>query len=396
MTIAKSGRRRRALPVLAAVAAAAAAVALAVPAMAAPARPSGGVLPVGETGTLAQVPWKQVGPGWALAEYSTASGGEGVPVKAGADTLFLVDPAGGKYKMARWAQNTAPTKWALIAWSGDSQRALFVAGSGSAREQVHQLSLRTGRFTSFTLPAQVSALGYTRPDGLNIVADRGFNSSLTSKETLVRYNLRGQPQRTLATVRNLEGVAYRPDGTELAAGTEGGLDVIGNAGRVIRVLPVSGATFGCNAVRWWNTSTILASCAGKTGTWRLWLVPASGARPEPLTPVRHNNFDLGDFSAWQLSSGLYLNGYGGCGTLVIGRQPATGPETEVDVPGAPSSLIVTATSSKLMVERINGCQAGNSLVWFIPASRAMVVAIADHDHQWGVIAAIPYFVSGRY
>jgi hypothetical protein len=158
---------------------------------------------------------------------------------------------------------------------------------------------------------------------------------------------------------------------------------------------VAGTVSGCSAVRWWNAGTILASCFASSGD-RLWLVPASGARPLALTPARRGGFDLGDFNAWQLSSGLYVNGLGGCGSVVIGKQPAHGAETEVNVPGSASSLIVTATSTRLMVERIDGCEAGNSLVWFNPASRALTVAVPDHDHQWGVVAAIPYFVTGKF
>jgi hypothetical protein len=48
-------------------------------ASAAPAGPSAGSRPV----AAASVPWSQLGPGWALAEYSASSGGAGAPVKLG-------------------------------------------------------------------------------------------------------------------------------------------------------------------------------------------------------------------------------------------------------------------------------------------------------------------------
>jgi hypothetical protein len=128
----------------------------------------------------------------------------------------------------------------------------------------------------------------------------------------------------------------------------------------------------------------------------MWLVPASGARPAALTPARTRGFDLGDFNAWQLSSGLYLDGFGACGTLVIGRQPAGGPEQMIQVPGAPSSLIENATNSRLLVERINGCMPGISLVWFNPATRALTIAIPVKGHQDGVVGLVPYFVTGKF
>jgi hypothetical protein len=128
----------------------------------------------------------------------------------------------------------------------------------------------------------------------------------------------------------------------------------------------------------------------------MWLIPASGARPTALTPVRTSGFDLGDFNAWQLSSGLYVDGFGACGTLVIGRQPAHGKEQQVNVPGADSSLVVNATRSRLMVERINACSPGISLVWFNPATRAMKVAIGVGRHQMGVQQVVPYFIAGKF
>ena len=119
---------------------------------------------------------------------------------------------------------------------------------------------------------------------------------------------------------------------------------------------------------------------------------ADGAHAGP----HGSGFDLGDFNAWQLSSGLYVDGFGACGTLVIGRQPAHGNEQEVNVPGAASSLVVNATRSELMVERINGCMPGVSLVWFNPVTRAMKIAIPVGTHQVGVGEVVPYFIAGKF
>ncbi len=66
------------------------------------------------------------------------------------------------------------------------------------------------------------------------------------------------------------------------------------------------------------------------------------------------------------------------------------------VPGAASSLVVSATSSKLMVERINGCNPGVSLVWFNPKTRAMKVVIGVGKNQDGVRSVTPYFIAGKY
>jgi hypothetical protein len=81
---------------------------------------------------------------------------------------------------------------------------------------------------------------------------------------------------------------------------------------VIRSMPVPGTRFSCNAVRWWSTGTILASCPTPGSDWpRMWLVPASGAAPTALTPASNvHGFDLGDFNAWQLPAGSISTGTG--------------------------------------------------------------------------------------
>jgi hypothetical protein len=402
MRIGTDVRAWRTIAATAVAAAAAAAVGLAVPAMAAPTAPSSRTMSAGQAGTAAAVPWSKVGPGWALAMYSATREGEGVKFRPGPSTLYLVSPQGGRYKLVTWAARSARANWFLLDWSGDVSRALFDTSPGgiaTSRQHVYQLQLRSGKVTGFTLPADVAAVGYTRPGGLNILAEKFSGSS----STLQRYSLTGKLQKNLASVTGLatfgtgSGIAYSSDGTELAAGTANGLELISNAGGVIRGLPVPGATQGCGAVRWWSPSKVLASCAVTNGPGtRMWLVPASGARPTALTPVRTGGFDLGDFNAWRLSSGLYVDGFGACGTLVIGRQPAHGNEQQVSVPGADSSLVVNATRSQLMVERINSCSPGISLVWFNPATRAMTVAIGVGKHQVGVQQVVPYFIAGKF
>ena len=396
MTKATRLRGRRTLAVATAAAAVAAVVGLAVPAVAAQA-PAGQarLLGAGQTGTRAAVPWSKVGPAWAVVMFSASQGGMGVKPKAGKATLYLVDPQGGKYSLITWPAGSAQSQWQLRDWSGDTRRALFTSGGFGTRQQVHQVQLRTGRVSTFTLPVGVEAVGYTRPDGLNVLAAKG---NLYGSGPLQRYSLTGRLQATLGKVYDVSQVAYQSGGAALAGSEANGLALISNRGGIIRRLPVPGVKYGCEPVRWWTANSILASCLVPSAPGpQLWLVPASGARPKALTPARvHPTFDVGDFNAWQLSSGLYLDGYGPCGTLVIGKQPARGPEQQVTVPGAVSPRIVTATSSSLMVERINGCSAGVSLVWYNPATGKMTVVLATHRNEVGVAGIEPYFVSGKY
>ncbi len=406
MRLAEVVRRRRAFGAIAAVAAAAATVGLAAPAMAAPARSAARLQSTGRAASGSAVPWRKIGPGWALAMYSATQEEEGVKFKAGPSTLYLVSPQGGRYQLGTWSARNPRANWYLLGWSGDVSRALFVTPpvvtSSGAHEHVNQLQLRTGHVTGFTLPPDVTAVGYTRPGGLNILAEKTLASGSI---TLQRYSLSGKLLKDLATVKGLGLVGgwngippapYNSKGTELVGGTATGVELISNAGGVIRKLSVPKVTEGCAAVRWWSPTTILASCGvtNEPGP-RMWLVPVSGARPTALTPVRTGSFDLGDFNAWKLSSGLYVNGYGGCASLVIGRQPAHGKEQKISVPGSSSSLIVNATRSTLMVERTNACMPGISLVVFNPATRKMTVAIAVRRHQFGVTEVAP-FIAGEF
>jgi len=399
--IAPGGRSWRGVTGIAAAAVAATGtLSLAVPAMAAPASGRAAAasrMPgAGQTGSLASVPWSRVGPGWTLAMFSRNSGGEGVPLKYGATTLYLVNPQGGRYSLRTWPARNVAFQWQLLAWSGDARRALFTSLGASDRLQVHQLQLRTGRVSTFTLPADMTVLGYTRPDGLNILMSKLRSAG---GGTLQRYSLTGRLQKSLAKVENAAAVAYQPAGAKLAAGEMNGLALVSNGGGIIRRLPVPGVKFGCDPVRWWTASTILATCQGTISKpeQRLWLVPASGAPSRALTPVRSGpSFDLGDFNAWELPGGLYLDAAQGCGAGTIGRQPARGPEQQVQVPGAVSEVIVNATRTRLEVERFGGCVSGNSMVWFNPATRAVRVALGTHGTEHGVESAVPYFVTGKY
>ena len=397
--IAPGGRSWRGVTGIAAAAVAATGtLSLAVPAMAAPASGRAAAasrMPgAGQTGSLASVPWSRVGPGWTLAMFSRDAGAEGKLIKYGPSTLYLVSPRGGRYALKTWPARSAASHWLLRSWSGDTLRALFTSAGASDTVQVHQLQLRTGRISSFTLPANRAVVGYTRPDGLNILVAKWAPSF--TRGTLQRYSLTGRLLTALATVDNPEESAYQPAGEALATVEKNGLVLVGNRGGIIRKLPVPGTRYGCNPVRWWSAGTILASCMGpiKEPWQRLWLVPASGARP--TAQRAGGTFDLGDLNAWQLKSGLYLDAAQGCGAGTIARQPARGPEQQVQVPGAAGEVIVNATRTQLEVERFGGCVSGTSLVWFNPVTRAVTVALGTSGAEFGVEGAIPYFVTGKF
>jgi hypothetical protein len=107
----------------------------------------------------AAIPWRQVGPGWALVLYSDTRRDPGHQSKPGPTTLYLVDPRAGAYRLFTWPAKSVVADWTLQAWSGDTKRALFVTDSYPGPEKVYQLQLRTGQVTGFTMPSNVVAPG---------------------------------------------------------------------------------------------------------------------------------------------------------------------------------------------------------------------------------------------
>jgi hypothetical protein len=340
-------------------------------------------LSAGQVGTLGQVPWGDIGPGWALAEFTT--GGHQV---AGPVTLYLVDPEGGTYQLYRWPSTTEP--WVLTAWSGDTSRALLEQ-VGTSQPTLHQLTLATGQITTFTLPSTVTAvLGYTRPDGENI---------LVAQNGVVRYSLTGVFQARLSDGTGGVSAVSSPDGlTEVVNGSTG-VALVSNAGGVVRVLPVPGTdatTGGCNPERWWNAADVLVACTptGAIGP-QLWLVPVSGAAPTALTPVRTSGPDFGDVDAWQLPTGLYLQAEPGCGPPFIARQPADSAAQVVAVPGGAASVVVATSGDQMLVQQFHECVTGSSLSWFNPATSASQPVLTAPANSVGVVAAVPYDADGQ-
>jgi TolB protein len=340
----------------------------------------------------AAVPWRSVGAGWVLAEYSTGTSG-----KPAATTLELVSPAGAKYPLYTWAKSATPVP-TLAAWSPSKTEVMLrVLNKNYQSTGVYdRLNLLTGKITAVKVPVTSRVVSYTRPTGLQLMADKVTATATTQTETVERITRAGLVAKALVTVKysvndpiRLDPV-YAPDGATIALGDSTGVAVVSNAGGAPVKLPVPGVNkrLGCFVARWWSSSTILASCSG-----RLWLVPASGAAPKALTPARGpidkgGNVDFGDFAAWRLSSGLYLNSYGACGTVVVNRQNANGSITTLNIPGLPSPHILTAAGSRLLIESLT-CDGPNSpggtVAWYNPATKAENTVFAK-----GVFGIITY------
>lgn len=333
----------------------------------------------------AAVPWSKVGPGWELAEYDAGPAGKAAPV-----TLYLISPAGVRYSMHTWSgRGVIPY---LVAWSGDKTRALL----GVLGSQYEQVNLKTGALTTGKLAGGAQPMGYTLPGGQNILGITEGVRAGRSTGTIARFSLTGKLAKVLTGGVDENIAVYAPNGTALAVSGTKGLELVSNAGGVIRSLPVPNtvASLGCYPSRWWNPTTVLAECLAKGAIApRLWLVPVNGKKPVPLTPQRGSaGPDLGDIGAWQLSSGLYVQGLTGCGTMEIFKQAANGSIKQVNVPNTSNdnNVVVTALGPRLLVHAQTECPGSASLLWFNPATHAEQWLLRAPAKDAGVIGVVAY------
>jgi hypothetical protein len=375
------------------------------------AKPTVHMLPAGRTGGRATIPWSLVGPGWALAEVSTAApDADGAAAGGGQYMIYLVDPEGGKYRIRTTSGGAAPD---LLAWAGDARTALYAVGgaAGGGASGYGLLTLSSGQLTTVTPPAGVTLLGFTRPDGLNLLGVR----QTQVRDLLERYSLAGAHEATIGSVPRpagatdvLQGNALSsPDGTTAVWGISGReMQLVSNVGGLIRRLsvPGTGAVPSCTPISWWTSQTLLAYCnaAGTPDAGRLWLVPAGGGSPTPLTGISGSPSGIGDLTgAWQAGGTVYVtattaaqctsaaSGPGGQHILQLG---SSGAETAVSVPGSANyhAAVVAGVGRRLLILAQTSCPGTSSLIWLTPSTHAAQTVLTAPATEVGVIDAVPY------
>jgi hypothetical protein len=376
-------------------------------------KPKPQMLAAGRTGRRSAIPWSLVGDGWALAEVSTAQPlANGLASGSGRYTTYLVDPLGGKYAIATWSGSAAPQ---LVAWSGDGKKALFgppanSTGTGGAAGGYRLLHVSTGRFTNLPLPSGVSPVGFTRPDGLNILAVQQKGGSFS----LERYDLFGAFTGKVGALPSKHGT-WPADGCGYGcalSSPDGDYDVFGTFANQMQLFSNSGGrghklkvpnSKSCVPLSWWDGSTILADCLAAgvpDDATQLWLVPENGAPPTALTQAAAagNGRVVG---AWQAGSSVYVNSVtsnqcsGVQSTFAgVGISPASqaGSAATISIPGTTNnvSTVVATADRRLLVVAQTSCPGSFSLLWFNPSAKSATTVIAAPSSQAGVVAAVPY------
>jgi TolB protein len=348
---------------------------------------------------LAAVPWSQVGPGWLLAMWSPVPGlhpGEKPPPGSptsedAATTLYLVDPAGGRYPITTFPPAGDGPRPRLADWSGDGTRALF---SLQAKNQtvITEVDLRTGTKSTFTVEGSDSFPRYTRPDGKAVLLN---TSGVSKSRSLERVDLAGNHQLSYPVPPDFHGYLSTPDGTQLVLGTASGLALMGNDGAAGKALPIAGQK-DCSPVRWWDegTNVALARCDASSAGSQLWLVPVDGGAPTALTAPNngHSGPDYGDLDAWQLPGGTYVQAAGACGVVFLAKLRDDGTTSPVSVPDVKSGSVVVlgANGGDLYLQARAGCGGGKALIDYNPAANTSTVLLGPPVNGGGVINAVPY------
>ena len=351
----------------------------------------------GDEAAIQDIPWAQVGPGWTLAMWNPATptrGGDEPTGEPAGDTLFLVSPGGGRYKITTLA---APTGARLVDWSGDGRRALFYDRRQDDSTDVIEVDLDTGTQSRFNVKNSDVVPRYSRPEGKAVLLAK--SSRIDSPPSLVRVDLSGNHQLTYPIEQFGSNMGpdflSTPDGTRLVLGAEtGGLAVMANDGTGVKMLPVPGQKY-CIPARWWDADAtiIVASCDYSR---ELWLVPVDGGAPTPL--AQPNTGQEGEVagvgSAWKLPEGTFLQAYGGCGYVYLAKlNTVGGTPTEVSVPKVDehrSVSVIGVHDGNLELKASLACGSGESLVSYDPGTGTSTVLLGAPLNGGGVVAAIPY------
>ncbi|CAN5230320.1 hypothetical protein BH09ACT8_BH09ACT8_56350 [soil metagenome] len=357
----------------------------------------------GEEAAADTVPWAEVGPGWLLTTWSPVPAQDGFDkLGAATTTLYLVNPDGGRYPLTAFPPPGAAYTPQLIDWSGDGSHALFsdwgtkkIADTSTAL----LVDLHTGAKTSVAVDGDTR---FTRPDGKALL--RTNSPGTEGPARLDRYDLTGKHQLTYP-VDKLDGTfngnyLSTPDGTRLVLGTNAGLVRIGNDGTIGATLPVPGYT-DCSPTRWWDDSTILASCNVDSGTdnyaSQLWLVPVDGSAPSALTKPNDGSTgpDYADLNAWKLPAGTLVQAAGGCGTLLLVKLNPDGTTTKLDVPHTEGSVnVIGVNGAHLVLQSHNGCERGESLLDYDPATNTSTALLGPSINGGGVLNTVAYADQG--
>jgi TolB protein len=169
-------------------------------------------------------------------------------------------------------------------------------------------------------------------------------------------------------------------------------------------VPNSGSPPSCVPLTWWNANTVLASCSvtGSPHASRLWLVPANGNTPTPLTDA--SGIAEGSYvvtGAWQGPGAVYVTetnarqcagAASGPGGLAVATVAGGSLQPVSSISGTTNNhtSVLAALDSRLLLLAQTSCPGTSSLLWLNPANGATQTVLSPAANQAGVISAVPY------
>ncbi len=265
-----------------------------------------------------------------------------------------------------------------------------------------EVDLHTGTQTTFTVKDGWSTTPrYTRPEGKAVLLSK--SNDVDSPPSLKRVDLAGNDQLTypLEQFGSKFGPEFlsTPDGTQLVMGTEtGGLAVMGNDGKGIKMLPVPGQAY-CSPTRWWDkeaTITVASCHDAEFSNSQLWLVDVNGGTPTPLTEPNSGQQGevLGTATAWRLPEGTYVQALGACGYRFLAKvDDVTRTPSKVSVPNVDdhkSVDVLGVYDGHLELQASLSCGDGEALLDYDPAAGTSTVLLGPTVNGGGVVDAMVY------
>jgi hypothetical protein len=341
----------------------------------------------------ASVPWGSVGKGWILGTVAVTEAGE----DNGPQTLYLVSPKGQRYKLG-----PAPGGAYLDDWSDPGLDALFLAQpNNSDKATIDVLNLKTGQVNGFSVYSgggNFISASFTRPSaqGILVLASASASGGYLPVQ---RYSLTGTRQECYPNSfpgagSGAWGYTESPAGGDIVVDTQNGLEVMSNAGQLVRFLKPPHGFSSCGTLNWWSSQTVLVQCSDQSVT-ELWAFPLSGARPTQVSTKGQSSTFLG---AWRLPSGTYAQ-EAACGSSWLERLNSNGTGTQLLIPGAKNAgnVVPLGTYGNEMPLWVTGGCDGHTpyskVDWYNPTTNAATTVLGASAGGGFVSDAILFPVS---
>ena len=281
----------------------------------------------GEVGPRTDVPWRSVGRGWTIAEWGNSN--------SSAVTVYLVNPVGGRYAIAKLPSYLPPV------WSSDVRDVLLTENGGGITEH---LDMVTGTLTSIPIRKNVFVAGvlpghafgvlafmpgaHGTPPTFGILGPRGtivtrFPTSAPGAGSFSNDIQFGTDTDTISTATG-----------EMVLGGTTGIALVTATGHVTRVLAPPAGSTTCQPYRLWSPTVLVASCSNHHRITGAYLMPLDGSQPNRLSLAAAPAGYFGVANAWAMTGHTLVTLGTGCGPPGVELVRTDGTHAQFGLPRA--------------------------------------------------------------